>query len=183
MAAAKALSELDYSELFEGSDKRLDLQTFLHVDADAEFDPKELWDKADGNGNGTLDLGEVKAAFKWIMKKYKHKLWKGWEKDLEKEFKEMDQDGSGEVETMEMLIYIAGKIDSNNDNQWSLQEVKDAIQFVAKFTRSELVDGWEGMVEHAFAAVDTSRDGFIQPNEALAELKANGIPDFSALFK
>lgn len=183
MAAAKMMSELDFSELFEGTDKKLDLQTFLGVEADAEFDPEELWKAADGNGNGTLSLGEVKSAFKYVMKKYKHKLWKGWEADLEAEFKEMDQDGSGEVEKMEMLIYIAGKIDSNNDNQWSLQEIEGAVEFAAKFTRHELVDGWKEMVKTAFDKIDANGDGHIQPNEALKELKKNGIPDFTKLFK
>lgn len=142
-----------------------------------------MWKRYDKDGSGEWDIKEAMSAFRGIMKYFKHKLPKGWKKIVKKEFKEMDTDGSGGVSPNEMIMYIAGKIDTNNDNAWQLEEVYNALEKLAGFTRNTLVQGWKEIVKDLFNEVDTNGDGSVQVCELFAEFKNNGYPDMNGIFE
>lgn len=123
------------------------------------------------------------SAFKGIMNSLGHKLPTGWKKIAKKEFKEMDADGSGAVSSNEMIMYIAGKIDTNNDGAWDIKEVYNAIRHLAKFTKNNLIKGWKKLVKEVFDTVDANGDGSVDPKELFAAIKKGGFPDFNGLFE
>jgi len=181
MAALKKYGFPNINDLFEKNDKKITIDNLIFLDKRVPS-PQEVWEHFDKNGDGEWDLAEATNAFKGAMEYFGHKLPKGWKRMVASEFKKADKDGSGKVSAKEMMVYIYDAIDSNDDGVWDLDEVKDAIEAIAKFSGNTLKKGWEKMVEGAFKAVDANSDGKATGKEVMAALKKYGVPDINDLF-
>ena len=71
---------------------------------------KEAFDMFDADGNGTLDLSEIKA----VMKDLK---LEGAEKFILQRFREVDVDNSGEIDFQEFVIMLDTKINSTTSRK------------------------------------------------------------------
>merc|ERR1711935_468926 len=110
-------------------------------------------------------------------------LGKGWKKEVKHIFKKVDTWGDKKVTMDEIKAAIWHAVDSDNDNEWSLKEVTDAIKAVAKEAGATLKAGWRAEVAAAFKAVDTDASGKVSPKELEAAIKKHGYPDLSELFE
>lgn len=82
-----------------------------------------------------------------------------------------------------MGVYLFKMVDENDDGKWSLQEAKDAIRAIAKFSGNKLTKDAMKDVKNAFKAADANDDGSITPKELYDALEKHGVPDINALFE
>ena len=83
----------------------------------------------------------------------------------------------------EIKAAIWHAVDSNDDGEWSLKEVKSAIKAVASEAGAELKAGWRKEVAAAFKAADTDASGKVSAKELEAAIEKHGYPDLKDLFK
>lgn len=62
---------------------------------------------------------------------------------VKKEFKKADKDGSGKVDPKEAGLYLFKLIDTDEDGEIQLDELFDAIEAIAKFSKNTLIEGWK----------------------------------------
>jgi len=114
----------------------------MNMMAENNWDLAEIFEAVDANGDGSLTIKEVFKAIKAYAKEHGIELPKGWRKEVKAIFKHVDADKNGKVTLDEIHAAIFDAIDSNNDGEWSLKEVKEAIKAVAKHLDKKLKKGW-----------------------------------------
>jgi Ca2+-binding EF-hand superfamily protein len=146
-----------------------------------DFKLDEVFAAMDANGDGALTLKEVFSAIKAYAKEHDIALPAGWKKEVAGVFKHLDANGDKKVTMDEIKAAIFDAVDSNNDGEWSLDEIIDAFEAVAKEHGLKLKDGWKDQVKTAFNAVDTDNSGKVSPVELEAAIKKYGYPDLGEL--
>lgn len=93
------------------------------------------------------------------MEYFGHPLPEGWKKMVKKVFKEADTNKDGKLEPKEVLMHLFKLIDTDNDGGISLEELYDAIEAIAKFSKNTLIKDWKDHVKNAVSHIDTNDDG------------------------
>lgn len=145
------------------------------------FDLEEMFEAVDQNGDGVVTWKEAAAAIKHAAKEHGFKMTKADWKTARNIFKHIDSNGDKKITVDEVKAAIWHAVDGNNDGQWSLEEVQDAIEAVAHELDVTLKANWKDEIAEGFKHVDTDNSGGVSPTELEAAIKKYGYPDLSEL--
>lgn len=127
---------------------KLKLSDLLEMTVEKKIpSPEEVWNHFDKNGDGELDLAEVKQGVKDTFAFFGHDLPADWESETEKHFKDTDTDNSGKVSPKEFGVWVFQMIDQDDDGFIQPQEFLDAIEWIAEKTGNRLKRNWKKKVQ------------------------------------
>jgi Ca2+-binding EF-hand superfamily protein len=87
----------------------------------------QMFKDIDTNGDKKLSLDEVYEAIEGFAHDHDMKLPEGWKQEVEHVFNKVDASKDGFVTMDEIKGAIFNAVDENDDGEWSLKEVTQAI--------------------------------------------------------